>query len=155
LGHWQYRNFLCNRDGRALFKDAVVVHLFRADPVRQFTSLHRALETGRYDFSETATRQPENPAKLVDPRNLLRMIDAMVAEDAGFRRLFVLEEISPIFLEFDQFVSNPGPVIEEIARALSVPMDYTGLNCAIKMSKPYGVSDGDRDRQQRLSKIIQ
>src|SRR5713101_8233523 len=60
LQYWQYQAALCNRHGKALFEGAVVVHLFRADAFRQLVSFVKALETGRYDFSDRRTDRPSS-----------------------------------------------------------------------------------------------
>src|SRR5260370_5398764 len=38
LQHWQYRSSLCNKHGKARFRDAALVHLFRSALVRPFLS---------------------------------------------------------------------------------------------------------------------
>src|SRR5262249_14841975 len=88
LQFWQYQGSLCNEHGRSLFHRAVVVHLFRADVFRQFLSFLKALETGRYDFSNRATGTPLSVALILDASNLKGTLQAVMGEDAGLRRLF-------------------------------------------------------------------
>jgi hypothetical protein len=149
----QFRAYLCNRHGKALFADAIVVHLFRADVVRQFASLHKALETGRYDFSDRRTRRT---LSLSDRQTLVKTATALVTQDAGFRRLFVLSGIHPIFVESGEFFRNPRAVVEKISQALNVPVHQERLSEAIALSRPYEHRrEHDRDREQILSAIME
>lgn len=138
LQYWQFRAHLCNEHGSALFRDAVVVHLFRADVFRQFTSVLKAIETGRYDFSDRATCAPNNAALVLSERSLLETAADLVMEDAGFRRLFIFLGIQPIFVEFDELNRDPRAVVDRIGHALGAPVNHEGLNKALALAGPYG-----------------
>jgi LPS sulfotransferase NodH len=137
LQYWQFQDSLCNKHGEALFEQATVVHLFRADALGQFLSLHRAMETGQYDFSERRTQPPADAAYLLEPRRLAARIDSLTTEDAKFRRLFISLGIRPLFVEFERFVREPALVVENIAKKLDVPVNYAALDRAISLAKPY------------------
>jgi len=154
LQYWQYVASLRNAHGRALFEGAVVVHLFRADATSQFVSWHRAQETGRYDFSEKLTNPAGSPAQLMERGHLLRMAQFLVSEDAGFRRVFIMSGIHPIFLEFDAFTKDPRSSIEHIGSALGVPLNYESLNMALVRTAPYRHSDSAVDRERLLADLL-
>jgi LPS sulfotransferase NodH len=155
LQHWQYRAALCNTHGRDLFEDAVVVHLFRADAFRQLVSFVKALETGRYDFSDRRTDRPSSAASLLNERRLSAIADFLATEEAGFRRLFVLSGISPLFVEFEQLIREPRFIVEKIGRALTVPVNCEGLGKALALAGPYNKEPGnDQDREETMLKIM-
>ncbi len=154
LQHCQYRAALCNTHGRDLFEDAVVVHLFRADAFRQLVSFVKALETGRYDFSDRRTDRPSSAASLLNERRLSAIADFLATEEAGFRRLFVLSGIRPLFVEFEQLIREPRFIVEKIAHALSVPVNCQGLGKALALTGPYDKKPGnDQGREEIILKI--
>jgi LPS sulfotransferase NodH len=155
LQYWQYRAALRNEHGRALFRDAVVVHLFRADVFRQFLSVLKAVETGRYDFSDRATLPPQHAARIFNERYLLEAADDLMAEDAGFRRLFIFSGIRPIFVEFDELNRDPRSIVEKIANVLSAPVDREGLDKALALAGPYGKQqENDARREERVLEMM-
>jgi LPS sulfotransferase NodH len=152
----QFRAWLRNKHGKALFKGAVVVHLFRADAVRQFVSLHRAMETGRYDFSDRPTRQRVDTERLLDKEYLIKMAGELALEDAGFRRLFILSGIYPIFIESEEFFQKTRSIVEKIGEALGISINCERLDEAIALSKPYEYGrESDQDREQLLLSIVE
>ena len=154
LQYWQYADSLCNEHGRALFKDAVVVHLFRADVVGQLASLHRAQETGRYDFTKRIIKPPKTREQLLNKKRLLSLINFIAVEDAGFRRLFMFLGIRPIFSEFGRLTCDAQSKIREIGQALAVPLNKEGLDAALAATAPYPHSDNTQHREQLISRIM-
>lgn len=151
LQYWQYRASLRNNHGRALFQAAVVVHLFRSDAFRQFISFLKAIKTGRYDFSDRATRTPVSDAKLFSERDLLEAAEGLMAEDAGFRTLFILLGIRPVFVEFDELNREPRFVVDRIARSLNVPVNREALDKALAFATPYSKDQkDDAEWEERL-----
>jgi LPS sulfotransferase NodH len=140
----QFRHFdiiLRNPHGAALFQDACVVHLFRPDVANQFASLRAALESGRWDFSERQTTQPiirhqTNSDHFM--RQAIEEMDWLLSEDAGFRRLFVLLGVKPLFVTSEDLFINPGNVVTRIADAMSVTLDAQRLAQSIAVSAAYG-----------------
>jgi len=154
LQYWQYEASLRNAHGSSLFEGAVVVHLFRADVFGQLVSLLNAMETGRFGFSGTMTYPPENSETLLSEARLLTIAETLAMEDAGFRRLFMVSGIRPIFVEFHQLVREPRSVIETIGQALAVPPDHAGLEKALALSGPYRAEPKTLQRQQRVLEIL-
>jgi LPS sulfotransferase NodH len=154
LQHWQYEDTLRNEQGRALFANAVVVHLFRSDVVSQFASWRRACETGRFGFTDRVTHPPRMDRAFGEGEALLSMIDELAMEDAKFRRLFVLAGVRPIFCEFDQLVDAPRACVEAIAAALEAPIDRASLDLAIALSAAYRPEPEERARRRRLLDAI-
>jgi LPS sulfotransferase NodH len=133
----------------------VVVHLFRADVFRQFISVLKALETGRYDSSDRATRRPESAARLLGERNLLETAEALMAEDAGFRRLFIFLGIRPIFVEFDELNREPKSVVDRIGQTVGTPLNREGLDKALALAAPYSNDrNNDTSREERLREVM-
>jgi LPS sulfotransferase NodH len=150
LQYWQLQRSLWNEHGRALLAHAVVVHLFRSDAFHQFVSLHRAQETGRYDFSERNTQPPADHGKLFDPRYLCASAEALAMEDAGFRRVFINLGIRPLFIEFERFVHDPASSIDNIADALGVAVNRADLERAIAVAEPYRAGAKTDDGREKL-----
>jgi LPS sulfotransferase NodH len=135
IQHWQFDKFLRNSHGAMLFDDALTIHLFRADATAQFASYRRACVSGRWDFSPRVTSEPR--ADTID--DAITMLDELVAQDAGFRRIFALAGINPMFVTFEDVARDPGNVVKTIARALGVIPDHAGVARALAQSKssPY------------------
>ena len=152
----QFQACLRNEQGRTFFKGAVVIHLFRADAIRQFVSLHRAWETGRYDFSDRATRLPVDTGRLWDKEFLIKAAHGLALQDAGFRRLFILSGIHPIFIESEEFFQKTRNIVEKIGEALGTSINCERLDEAIALSKPYeNGRESDARREQLLLSIME
>ena len=133
LQFWQFDASLRNRHGAALFEGACVVHLFRPDVARQFTSLRNARITGRWDFSPRASSTPQ-PDGL---NEALNMLDMLIAEDAGFRRLFALLGINPLFFTVDDIGERAREVVTAIAGMLQTPVNQSSLEAMLATSARY------------------
>jgi LPS sulfotransferase NodH len=146
---WQFDRNLRNEQGAALFNGACVVHLFRPDVARQFASLRAAKGSGLWGFSERPTHPPVKRAAVgssEDLREALKDMDWVLGEDAGFRGLFVLLGIRPLFVTSDELFADPGRIVRRIGDAISAPVDEEGLRRAIAAGAPYG-----RDQQREES----
>jgi LPS sulfotransferase NodH len=142
----QFNRFLRNAHGAALFDGACVVHLFRPDVARQFASFRAAKDSGRWDFSErhstpAVTRNRKDSSEFL--REALKEMNYLLGEDSGFRGLFVLLGIRPLFVTSDDLFADPGGIVRRIAEAISVAVDEEGLRRALSASAPY------RPAQQR------
>jgi LPS sulfotransferase NodH len=144
---------LRNRTGRDLFEGATVVHLFRSDARAQYASYRSALESGSWDFSD----RPTTPPLVRDPKaferffgQALQELDMLMGQDAGFRCLFALTGIKPIFVTSAELFGNPRAVVEKIADAVRVPVNASELDQALALSAPYG-----RDRKKIPSKLTE
>lgn len=137
LQYWQYVDTLRNEHGRALFAGAVVVHLFRADVVSQFASWRRACELGSFDFTDRVTHQPRDTAAVSCKAGLTAMLDQLVGDDAGFRRLFVCAGVRPVFCETAELVRDPRPLVAQVAAALGITLDQDALERAIAAGARY------------------
>jgi trehalose 2-sulfotransferase len=148
----QFRHFdaiLRNRHGAALFENACVVHLFRPDVAAQFVSLRSALDSGNWDFSARQTTQPliRHPIKSeAFVQQALAEMEWLLGEDAGFRGLFAVLGVRPLFVTSDELFGEPRRVVTRIADAMTVPVDKTRLEQAIALSAPY-----PRDQQHQKS----
>jgi LPS sulfotransferase NodH len=147
----QFDRYLRNRHGAALFDGATVVHLFRPDVATQYASARAALESGTWDFSQRQT----SPPLVRDRANFneffkqaLDELNWIVSEDAGFRGLFVLLDIHPIFVTTDELFREPHAVVGRIAAAMALPIDEVALAGAIARSASYG---RDREREKAVS----
>jgi LPS sulfotransferase NodH len=136
----QFDRILRNRHGRELFEGATIVHLFRPDPAAQYASYRRALESGVWDFSG----QPTTPPVVRDPtdfnhffKQALQELDSLMGEDAGFRCMFALLGIRPLFVTTDELFREPRHIVRKIATALGVVANEDDLGHAIEQSVPY------------------
>jgi LPS sulfotransferase NodH len=144
---------LRNRTGRDLFEGATVIHLFRSDAQAQYASYRSALESGSWDFSG----RPATPPLVRDPKNFegffgqaLQELDMLMGQDAGFRCLFALTGVKPIFVTSAELFDKPRAVIAKIADAMRVPVNASELEHALALSAPYG-----RDRKKLVSKLTE
>jgi LPS sulfotransferase NodH len=139
----QFRHFdgiLRNQHGAKLFENACVVHLFRSDIANQFASLRAALESGNWDFSTRQTTQPlvrnqSNSDVLL--RQAFAEMDWLLGEDAGFRALFVLLGLHPLFVTSEELFRDPRGGVGRIADAMTLAIDPERLREAIAASAPY------------------
>jgi LPS sulfotransferase NodH len=136
---WQYSDHLQNKTGAALFDNAVVVHLYRPDILNQTVSWRIAMNTGTWDFSGRRTAEPrEYPPTTKENVDLfLADLHFITGEDAGFRKLFAMAGIDPIFLTTPQLFHNPKAIVCELARLMCVEPDIPALEAMIASSKPY------------------
>jgi LPS sulfotransferase NodH len=133
LQYWQFEASLRNEHGEALFRDAHVAYLFRPDIAAQLMSFRRAMATGQWDFSATQSNDPVHERL----EEAIAALDILIAEDAGFRRLFALLGISPTFVTLDDISRRPHEVVDTIARLFDLPVDHAGLNRMLSASTPY------------------
>ena len=146
LQYWQYDRFLRNSCGAALLKEAAFVHLFRPDVAKQFRSFRAALVSGRWDFSEKRSRPPQ-PNSVEAARGSLEML---LREDAGFRRLFVLFNKTPLFLTTEDVVKRPRETAERVANLVCVEANLPAMDNMLNASAPYE-RDAEVDRQVSLT----
>jgi trehalose 2-sulfotransferase len=144
---------LRNEHGRRLFEGAAVVHLFRPDAAAQYASHRSALETGVWDFSPRPTlsgvvRDSKNFDRFL--KQALQELDALMAQDAGFRCIFTLLGIRPLFVTTDELFSSPGNVVRKIAGLMGLPVNEGELERALELSAPYG-----RDHAKTMAGLVE
>jgi hypothetical protein len=66
-----------------------------------------------------------------------RQIESLVEGDAGFRRLFALLGISPLFVTMQELFDDPFSVVRAIAGGLGAAVDENALEALIRVSVPY------------------
>jgi LPS sulfotransferase NodH len=154
-----FDRILRNSHGRNLFEGATIVHLFRPDAAAQYASYRNALETGVWDFSGRQTLTPVRR----DPTDFdqffmqaLQELDSLMGEDAGFRCMFTLLGIRPLFVTTDELFGDARAVVHRIAEALTVPINEIELNHAIEASIAY---KGNRekstlDRSEHFKRVV-
>lgn len=151
----QFDRVLRNRHGQALFEGATVVHLFRPDVATQFASVRAALESGVWDFSGRQTSTPilrnrkDFEAYFQEALNELNWI---LSEDAGFRGLFAMLNIRPIFVTSGELFHEPRSVVSRIAEAMGQPVDEAALAGAIAQSAAYG---HEREREKAMTGLAE
>lgn len=155
LQFWQFDNYLRNPSGAALFEDACIVHLFRPDVASQYASWRAALESGIWDFSGRQTLAPriaqrEPFEELV--KEALRDMNRLLDEDAGFRGLFVLLGIRPIFITTDELGRDPRSLVRRIGEATGVPVNEEALQRSIAASAPY---DREQQRERAMAGLAE
>jgi len=136
----QFERSLRNEIGRQMFEGATVVHLFRADAVAQYASYRSALETGCWDFSDRGTTKPltRDPADFQKfLAEALGELDSLMGQDAGFRRLFALAGIKPLFVTMTELFEDPEGVVGRIANDMQLPINAAELQRAISVSAAY------------------
>jgi LPS sulfotransferase NodH len=146
---------LRNRHGPALFDGATVVHLFRPDVATQYASVRASLESGAWDFSERRTSTPMAHDRTdfdVFFKQAIRELNWLLGEDSGFRGLFALLGIRPIFATTDEFFREPAAFVRRIAAAVAVTVDEPALSQAIALSAAYG---RDRARENAMSGLVE
>jgi LPS sulfotransferase NodH len=152
LHYWQFDAFLRNRHGAGLFRDACVVHLFRPDIAAQFTAFRTAIETGQWDHSERQTTKSDPPARAVE--EIIAQLQSLIAEDAGFRKLFGLLGIRPIFITTEQLFADSQAVVASIGRAVNVSIDENALKNMIALSSPYPRAAGAKSAMNGIRQAL-
>jgi LPS sulfotransferase NodH len=148
LRYAQFLEHLMNRTGALLFNGATVIHLFCPDIVSQLTSWRTATETGVWDFSGEQTTPPRAYPDTAEENVELFDFDAdlVLAEDAGFRKLFAMTNIAPVFLTTEQLFRDPKMIVAELARQAGVEPDMAALDTMIAQSAPYPVEEEARQK---------
>jgi LPS sulfotransferase NodH len=132
---------LRNEHGRALFEGAIIVHLFRPDAAAQYASYRSALESGVWDFSSRPTTPPvSRDVTDFDShfRQALQEMDSLMGQDAGFRCMFTLLNVKPLFVTTDDLFNDPRGVVHRIANAMRTAVNEKELDHAIELSASYG-----------------
>jgi LPS sulfotransferase NodH len=132
---------LRNGQGRRLFDGATVMHLFRPDAAAQYASYRSALESGVWDFSTRPTTSPVvRDSKDFDNffRQALQELDSLMGQDAGFRCMFTLLGIRPLFVTTDELFGDPRHVVRKIADTMRLPVNDGELERAIELNAAYG-----------------
>lgn len=139
MQYWQLSGFLINPPGNSLFKDAVVIHLFRPDIGNQVTSWRVAMNTGVWDYS--GLRTSESRPYPADPEERAAQYQAdlkfIAGEDAGFREFFAMAGIDPFFLLMNTLFAAPKEIVRLIGEAMQVPINETALDAMIARSQRY------------------
>jgi LPS sulfotransferase NodH len=150
LQFWQFDKYLRNSVGAALFEDACTVHLFRPDVASQYASLRAANESGIWDFSPRQTRAPRIPHERFEDsfNEALDDMNYLLSEDAGFRGLFILLGIRPIFMTTDELNRDPGNLVRRIGETIGAPVNEEALARSIASSAPYG---HERQRERAMA----
>jgi LPS sulfotransferase NodH len=141
LQFWQFDHYLRNPIGAALFEDACIVHLFRPDVAGQYASWRAAIETGMWDFSSRQTTPPRTGQheRFEDfLKEALGDMNRLLSEDAGFRGLFILLGIRPIFMTTDDLSRDPRSLVRRIGEAMAIPVNEGALERSVASSAPYG-----------------
>ena len=139
LQFWQFDRYLRNPTGAALFDGACIVHLFRPDAASQYASLRVANESGMWDFSPRLTTAPRvrQGGRFEDfLKQALDDMNYLLGEDAGFRGLFILLGIRPIFMTTDELSRDPQSLVRRIGERMAVPVNEEALGRS--GSTPYG-----------------
>ena len=115
--------------------------------IEQDEVVRAAIESGTWDFSQRQTSTPlARDRKNFDEflKQALNELNLLVGEDAGFRSLFVLLNIRPIFVTTDELFRKPRDVVGRIAAAMGLRIAEEALAGAIARSAAYG---RDRERE--------
>jgi len=83
-------------------------------------------------------------------RSLEEELDALMGQDAGFRCLFALIGVKPLFVTMAELFESPRQVIQKIADAVQVQVNSSELDQAIAVSAAYG-----RDRTKAVSNLAE
>jgi LPS sulfotransferase NodH len=139
LQYWHVSGYLMNGPGNALFTNAFVISLVRPDIAAQLTSWRVAMNTGIWDFSGRRTSEPREYPSEISARaaQFHEDLKFIAGEDAGFRELFALAGIKPLYLPMDDLFRAPGQIVSAIAEGLGVPVNESALANMIAGSKPY------------------
>lgn len=143
LQYWQFTGALINGPGNALFDNATVIYLFRADVASQVTSWRIAMNTGIWDYSGRKTAEGRPFPDDLEERAQQYAKDAkfIVGEDRGFRLLFAMTGIDPYFITMAELFRDPADIVHQIAKRLETPVDDEALRAMIARSKPYPRDD--------------
>jgi LPS sulfotransferase NodH len=148
LRYAQFLEHLMNRTGAQLFNGATVIHLFSTDIVTQLTAWRAATETGVWDFSGEQTTPPRPYPETAEDNVELFDFDAdlVTGEDSGFRKLFAMTDIAPVFLTTEQLFRDPKTIVSELTRLAGVEPDIAALDAMIALSAPYSVAEDVRQK---------
>jgi trehalose 2-sulfotransferase len=150
LQYWQFNEFLRNEFGASLFRDAHILHLYRASVADQLASYHFANRSGVWDYSARRTTEPllEHSDDLV-----IAQLAALTWEDTGFRRLFAMMGVNPMFVTMEGLFEEPQSVLQRLAQRLDVEIDNSALEHMISKSAPYSRRPLPQGILERLKKL--
>jgi LPS sulfotransferase NodH len=138
LQFWHFDASLRNEWGRSLFDGSVVVHIMRADVQMQSFSMHAALATGRWEFTDRPMTEPKfPPGALTDPQRVAQAISIIVNEDARWRTLFGFAGIVPLLITMDDLVDRAEETVGRIAERVGLSFDRQRLREIVAIDKKY------------------
>jgi LPS sulfotransferase NodH len=146
LRYAQFLDYLMNRTGARLFNRATVIHLFSPDIVEQITAWRAATNTGVWDFSDRQTTVPRPyPETAEENVELFDFdIDIVTAEDTGFRKLFAMIDVAPVFLTTNQLFAAPREIVCELARLVGVEPNVAALDAMMAAGAPRRLAENAR-----------
>lgn len=118
--YWQYCRALDNPVGRELLDDGLFIHLYREDLLSQAVSVHFAHLTGRWGFDDAVTTTPAENPDFFDFDAIDRQVEAMAAEDHGWRMFFARNGITPMAFSYEALCRDPPGFVAAIAERLGV-----------------------------------
>jgi LPS sulfotransferase NodH len=65
-------------------------------------------------------------------------LNRLLAEDAGFRGLFILLGIRPLFMTTEELVRDPRSQVRRIGETMAIPVNEDALERSIAGSAAYG-----------------
>lgn len=150
LQYWQFNEFLRNASGASLFRDAHILHLYRSNITAQLASYHLARRSGVWDYTIRPTTEPQ-PLQSTDL--VVEQLAALTWEDTGFRRLFAMMSVNPMFVTTEGLFEDPRAVLQRLARQLDVEIDDHALREMISKSIPYSRGHLPKDISDRLKEL--
>jgi LPS sulfotransferase NodH len=115
-----FRRTLNNPVGRELLKDALFIHLYREDMLKQAVSEHFAQLTGRWGIDDAVTTAPAPSPDFFDPESVDRALNDLAEQDRGWRVFFARSGVVPISISYERLCADPLAFVEAIARRLDI-----------------------------------
>ncbi|MBM7070206.1 Stf0 family sulfotransferase [Actibacterium sp. 188UL27-1] len=149
LQFWQFQRFLTNPVGQGLFDGAKVVFLLREDLMAQAASFAVALETDNWETGAEAAPLPDDAPLREDLVH--RSCEDMLHEEGSWRRFFLLSGIKPMVIPDRVVNRDTRRAVTDIAEAMGVEPDLTGLDAYLDGAKRYATFSGRKDRYNAYS----
>jgi LPS sulfotransferase NodH len=115
-----FHKLLYNAVGLRLFQNAIVVHLYRENPLAQAVSTHFANLTGRWGIDDAITTKPAVDPDFFDVPAIDRTVQGLAEHERGWRDFFTRQRIQPVSVSYERMCRDPHETLRVIADRIGV-----------------------------------
>jgi LPS sulfotransferase NodH len=115
--HYDHLQFMLLSGVMSQFKNSKVIFIERQDHLAQAVSHARALQTSQW----TSLHDARKSAPTYDANLIRWCVNHINLQRQGWRSFFEQHKVSPIRVDYDDFIAAPSRVIDEVVAHMDVP----------------------------------
>jgi len=123
---YQFQNFFNEVDDKSVFNKFKYIYLVRQDVTAQAISLYKATQSSLFhtniDHSEEI--KAKNESLDYDYRKIKKWFDHIKSQEEGWQNFFVVNNIHPLYITYEEIDDNVALVVNKIATYLSISSPF-------------------------------